>query len=124
MTNPGWLKAAAVRSGQEAWTLGHVFERYRKLEGRSSEELAADVGCSPRVLLWLSLCRRPAGEDFAAQVRALSERFGVEAHRLAAVLRRVEVRDALAARPVEDAAHDGQALQLAARDRRDDGSEP
>lgn len=110
MTNPRWLEAAARRSGHEAWTLGHVFARYRDLEERSPEALAAELGCSLEVLHWLSLCRRPDAERFSEDVLAIARRFEVDAHRLVEVIRRVEVMDAFAS-PSEDS------LLLAARDR-------
>ena len=112
MTNPDWLKTAARRSAQEAWTLGQVFERYRELKSRSEEGLAVELGCSLEVLHWLSLCRRPTGEAFTEQVSAIAKRFAVQSIRLIAVLRCVEVMDALSARQ--------ELLLLAARDRSHD----
>lgn len=111
MTNPRWLEAAARRSGHEAWTLGHVFARYRDLEDGSAESLAADLGCSLEVLHWLSLCRRPDGERFSEDVLAIAKRFDVEPHRLVEVIRRVEVMDDAFGPSSEDS------VLLAARDR-------
>ena len=120
MTNPEWLKAAARRSAHEAWMLGQVFEKYRELEGRSPEQLAAELDCSLEVLQWLSLCRRPEGEKFTEQVDAIVKRFALDPLRLIAVLRHVEVMDALTARPEGGAAAEGGSLLLAARDRSHD----
>ncbi|MFL5355439.1 hypothetical protein [Archangium sp.] len=120
MTNPDWLKVAARRSAHEVWTLGHVFERYRELESRSPEELAAELGCSLEVLAWLSLCRRPEGEEFTEHVDAIVKRFGLDPLRLIAVLRHVEVMDALSARPEGGEAAEGDSVLLAARDRSQD----
>ncbi len=117
MTNPDWLETAARRSAYEAWTLGHVFTRYRELEGRSHEDLAKALGCTLEVLHWLSLCRRPTGETFTEQVFVLAKRFEVDPLRLSEVLRRVEVMDALSARSDGGEATDEDTLQLAARDR-------
>jgi hypothetical protein len=117
MTNPEWLKTAARRSAHEDWMLGHVFEKYRTLEDRSPEELSAELGCSLEVLQWLSLCRRPEGEKFTEHVLAIAKRFALEPLRLVSVLRRVEVVDALSARPDGEEVADEEALQLAARDR-------
>jgi len=116
MTNPSWLEAAARRSGQEAWTLGRVFEQYRKIEECTSEALAAKLGCSLEVLGWLSLCRRPQGENFKSHVLAISKRFAVDSTRLVAVLRRVEVLEALATR-AEKGSTEEDVLLIAARDR-------
>ncbi len=120
MMNPSWLEAAALRSEEEDWTLGQVFGKYRKLEERSAEELAAELGCTPEVLRWLSLCRRPEGDQLTEQVREIVERFAVDAHRLITVLRRVDVLDALSIRPAGEAGNDEGSLVLAARDRSSD----
>jgi len=111
---------AARRSAQEAWMLGHAFARYRELEDRSPEELAAELGCTREVLHWLSLCRRPEGEAFTEQAFTIAQRFAVEPLRLVTVLRRVEVVDALAALAEGEEAADEDALLLAARDRSHD----
>ncbi|PTL82214.1 hypothetical protein [Vitiosangium sp. GDMCC 1.1324] len=118
MTNPEWLKTAVRRSAHEAWMLGHVFEKYREREGRSAEELAAELGCSLEVLQWLSLCRRPEGEKFTEHVFTIAKRFALEPLRLVAVLRRVEVMDAFAERSEGgEGPADEDSLLLAARDR-------
>lgn len=116
MTNPKWLEVAARRSGQHTWTLGYVFEQYLRHEGKSAGQLAEDLGCSPEVLPWLSLCRRPDEERFAEHLEMIEKRFGVEPFRLAAVLRRVEVLEVLPAqRDAGDDSEEGSYL-LAARD--------
>lgn len=118
MANPSWLETAARRSGQHVWTLGHVFEQYRKHEGLSPEALATQLGCSLEVLHWLSLCRRPdEGELFATHVQEVAKRFSVDPHRLAAVVRHAEVLEALSARTEGAEATSGNYLLLAARDR-------
>ncbi len=116
MANPKWLKVAARHSGQHTWTLGYVFEQYRKHEGKSAEELAADLGCSLEMLDWLSLCRRPDEEHFAEHLELIEKRFAVEPSRLAAVLRRVEVLDALPTSREEGDDVGEEAFLLAARD--------
>jgi hypothetical protein len=122
MTNPKWLKVAARCSGQHTWTLGYVFEQYRKYEGKSAEELAVDLGCPLEMLDWLSLCRRPEEETFAEHLDLIEKRFAVEPHRLAAVIRRVEVLDVLpASREGGDVGE--ETFLLAARDyTTDDGT--
>lgn len=112
MTNPKWLEAAARRSGQHTWTLGYVFEQYRKYEGKSAEALAEELGCSLETLAWLSLCRRPDEALFAEHLEMIEKRFAVEPHRLAAVVRRVEVLDVLPASQEEGE----EPFLLAARD--------
>lgn len=120
MTNPEWLTIAAQRSVQYTWTLGYVFAQYMKYEGKSAEDLATELGCSMDVLDWLSVCRRPAEEHFAEHLRLIEQRYAVNARRLAAVLRRVEVLDVL-----PEGEGDGpvvrRSLLLAARDHSKDG---
>ena len=120
MTNPKWLKVAAQRSVRHTWSLGYVFARYQKYEGKSAEDLTAELGCSREVFDWLSVCRRPAEERFAEHLRLLETRFSVEPRRLAAVLRRVEVLDVLP--PDEEGMEEGleESPLLAARDHPDD----
>ncbi|MCY1074748.1 hypothetical protein [Archangium lansingense] len=120
MTNPKWLEVVARHSGQYTWTLGYVFEQYRKYEGKSAEALAEDLGCSLETLDWLSLCRRPDEDRFAEHLDIIEKRFAVEAHRLADVLRTVEVLDVL---PAEREGGDGEgaaSFLLAARDHSSD----
>lgn len=120
MSNPDWLERAALRSQEETWMLGHTFERYRELEGRSMEELARELGCTLEVLHWLSLCRKPQGQDFNTQASVIAKRFGVELLPLVQVLRRVEVMDALSRRDTSGQGTEEHSLQLAARDRAED----
>jgi len=120
MTGPDWLKRAAQRSAEEAWMLGRVLERYRELEGCSSEQLATALGCTAEALPWLALCRRPEGEAFMEQVLVIAKRFALDPLRLSAVLRRVEVLDALGTRRDGGEAADADSLLLAARDRPED----
>lgn len=120
MSNPDWLERAARRSQGETWMLGHTFERYQQLEGRSREELAKELGCTLDVLHWMSLCRRPAGQGFDEQVSAIAKRFEVELLLLVQVLRRVEVMDAHFARQREGEGEAAHPIQLAARDRSED----
>ncbi|QRN97339.1 hypothetical protein JRI60_51800 [Archangium violaceum] len=115
MTNPKWLKVAAQRSGQRTWTLGYVFEQYRKYEDKSVEELAAELDCSLEVLDWLSLCRRPDKERFTEHLDVIAKRFAVNPYRLAAVIRHVEVLDVFPASK-EDGEVGEDAFLLAARD--------
>ena len=113
MTIPNWLTRAASRSAEHAWTFGTVIATYCELEGTTREGVASGLGCSREVLMWLSLCRRPAGEGFRDQIQQLAERFDVDPAKLAAIVRRV---DAVAALRSVSATAD-QPMLLAARDR-------
>ena len=117
MTNPKWLAVAARRSGEHTWSLGYVFARYQKHEGKTREELAAELKCSMDVLDWLSLCRRPDEARFAEQLHLIEKRFAVDSERLACVLRHVNVSDDT---PEEGEGAREQLFQLAARDQSDD----
>src|ERR1044071_3969648 len=97
MTTPEWLKVAAQRSAQDPASLGYIFEQYRMHEGKSAEELAAMLGCSLEGREGLSPCRPPEQQRFAEHLRMIEKRFAVDARRLAAVLRRVEVLGVLPA---------------------------
>lgn len=120
MSNPDWLERAARRSQGEAWMLGHTFERYQQLEGRTQEELARELGCTLDVLHWMSLCRRPEGQAFDEQAFAIAKRFEVDLLPLVQVLRRVEVMDAPSIRMRDEAGKTAHSIQLAARDRSED----
>ncbi|MFE8595441.1 hypothetical protein [Archangium violaceum] len=123
MTNPKWLQVAARSSGQHTWTLGYVFEKYREYEGKSAEALAEELGCSLETLAWLSLCRRPSEERFAEHLEEIGKRFEVEPHRLAAVIRHVEVLDELPPRRDANEEEGEDSFLLAARDYTDEDDE-
>ena len=89
MTAPAWLEAAAARSAQEDWTLGHAVEQYRKQRLLSREGLASELGCPVETLHLLSLCRRPKGPERAQQLAAIAARFRVSAEKLELLLGKV-----------------------------------
>ena len=122
MTQPSWLKTAARRSAEHAWTLGHVFEQYRQFESKSPEELAMRLGCSLETLAWLALCRRPDEERFAEDLSVIAERFNVDPNGLAEVIRHVESLGVLSARQ-QDGNVSGMPNLLAAHDRTLDDEE-
>lgn len=113
---PSWLGHAAERARNEPWTLGRLLSRCCELEGTSDNDIATELGCTPDTLRWVYLCRAPSEEHFAEDVGRVAQRFGLEASRLAALVRRADAVAALAA-PHHDT---GDAeLLLAARDRED-----
>lgn len=116
MMNPDWLETAAERGARVPELLGSMFAWYRDLEDLSVQALAEQLGCTEATLHWMSLCRRPRSEAFAADVLRIAERFGVDPSGIFQVLRHIEVTEALITQsnsPVEPSA---RALQLAARD--------
>lgn len=117
---PSWLAHAAQRSRIEPWTVGRLLSTCNELESISDEELATELGCDPQTLHWLYLCRAPSQERFAGDIARIAQRFGLDAHRLAAVVRRAEALSALGA-----SGHDAgeRELLLAARDH-EDGEDP
>ena len=107
--------AAAARPAFLAWTLA----RFRSAERLDDDGLARWLGIDPGQVRWLGLCRRPRPERFAADTRAIAERFGVEPSRLAALIRQVEALDALGGAVDQDAG-----VLAAARDREDGAEAP
>lgn len=125
MSTPEWLARAARRSQGEPGMMGHVFEQYRQLEGRSEEQLAKELGCSLDALRWMALCRRPEEARFEEQSTTIATRFAVELLPLIQVLRRVEVLENIAAARAEPGSQTGAepsaTMRVAARDRGKDG---
>jgi hypothetical protein len=119
MTYPDWLKTAVRKSQEHPWTLGHIFETAHRLEGKSPEELAAELGCSRETLDWLALCRRPDEDRFAEHLRIITDRFHLEPLPLARLIRRVESLAAFTSGREEGETQQGSVL-LAARDRSGD----
>ncbi|MCP3098440.1 hypothetical protein LZ198_06060 [Myxococcus sp. K15C18031901] len=121
MSNPDWLEHAVRRGQLEPWTLAHTFERYRQLEGLSEDALARELNCTRETLHWMSLCRKPEGEDFRAQVTAVAQRHDVSPLALAKVIRHVEIMNGFAESESARAANgDTAPLRLAARENVED----
>ena len=96
MTDHGLLRRAAERAGERHFFLAAALLPYARAEGLDDAGLAEHLGCTPGDLPALLLCRRPEGEGamFRADVEAIAERFGLDAARLARVVR---LADALVA---------------------------
>ncbi|WNG20001.1 hypothetical protein [Cystobacter fuscus] len=121
MTQPEWLKPAVRKSQEHVWTLGYIFEMAHRLEGKSPEELAAELGCSLETLDWLALCRRPEEDRFAEHLCLITDRFNLAPLPLVRLIRRVESLDAFS-KHKDQVSSNGSTL-LAARDRSDDDGE-
>jgi hypothetical protein len=114
-----WEQRAALRAAQEVWSLGFVLKAYQELEEKNELQVATDLGCTTDMYHLLSLCRRPRPGRFAEDVDRISQRFGIDRNRLAAVIRRAEVLG-----NISRSQADGQAdALLAARDRADPGDD-
>ena len=116
MATPSWLSRAAARSLDHPWTFGAVVAAYCEIERCSAADVAARLECTPETLMWISLCRRPGGDEFASQLMIIAARFGVPVQELAAIVRRVDAFSALRS----DEEHAEPHL-IAARDRLDGG---
>ncbi|HEX2094532.1 MAG TPA: hypothetical protein VHG28_19160 [Longimicrobiaceae bacterium] len=114
MREPGvdLLQRAAERAAERPAYLGWVLSRYLDLEGLDWPAVAAALGRSVDFAP-LALCLRPRPDHFAADVRAVAERFDLDAGALARIVRTVDAVDAMA----REAPQDRGAL-LAARERR------
>ena len=84
------LRRAAERVGERAFFLASVLLPHARAEGLDDAGLARYLGCEVAELPALLLCRRPAGETFQADVRRIADRFGLDAARLAEILRLAE----------------------------------
>ncbi len=111
---PRWLEQAARRGSERPWTLGAALDEYCRNEELTREQLSSLLGCSLDSLAWLSLCRRPAPEQFAEDISKIAERFEIDASKLAQIVRRV---DAIAVLRRAINAQEEDPLLLAARDR-------
>ncbi|RKH58224.1 hypothetical protein D7V93_17125 [Corallococcus llansteffanensis] len=112
------MKRAAKRSTTEPGLLGQVFATYQTLEHCSLEALADELGCDEQTLQMLALCRKPAGEAFAEQVKVICERFGLAPRPLVNMLRQVDIMGGMETHAANDSGRSVARLQLAARDRK------
>jgi hypothetical protein len=82
------LRRAAERAAGRPFFLASLLLPYAAAEGLDDAGLAARLGCAPGDLARLLFCRRPReAPDFRADVERIAEAFGLEAGRLATVLR-------------------------------------
>ena len=118
MATPSWLTRAAARGADHPWMFGAIVAAYCDIERCSTDDVAARLDCTTDTLMWISLCRRPARDQFADQIQSIATRFNVSARELAAIVRRVDAIVAL--RSSDESAQE----LIAARDRaHDDGKE-
>lgn len=115
------LRRAAERAGQHPFYLASSLLAYARAERLDDAGLAACAGCDVDSLPALLLCRRPSGEGsvFRADVEAIADRFGLDAQRLAKLLRAADALVALGGAATDHAG----GLLAAARDRATDEGE-
>jgi hypothetical protein len=109
------IDALAARVQSDELFLASALENYRKSEGLDRDGLAAALGCPPRMLGPVGLCRRPREERFFADIEHIADRFALDADALAEMVRRANSLTAL--RREEHVADNGSLM--AARDRED-----
>jgi hypothetical protein len=90
---PDPLEMLAARAEQEPFFLAALLASYMRCDGINETELAAGLGCRREDLLMLKLCRAPRSEGpgFREDIDGISERFALDAERLAAVVKRGRV---------------------------------
>ena len=119
------LRYAARKAAQNSFFLSEYLNEFRIIQGMAEDELARFLGCSPRLLPKLALCRRPDTESprFRSDVEQIAVAFDVLPSRLVQLIREVDIVKALAkGKPKWQEAPEG--LLAVARDDEDSQSEP
>jgi ribosomal protein L12E/L44/L45/RPP1/RPP2 len=119
------LAWAASRAAKWPHLLSSVIERYRRAHGLSDEQLCDMLGCDLDTLNRVRLCARPDPDSaaFAIDIQRIAGRFGVNVGVLTAIVREVDVVEALkqAGQVAAPFASSGMPEMLkAARDREQD----
>lgn len=96
MTDSELLRRAAERAAGRPFFLASALLPYARAEGLDDDALAEQLGCPPGELPAILLCRRPSGEGsmFRADVKAIADRFRLDATRLARMLRAADSLEA------------------------------
>jgi hypothetical protein len=107
------LEALARRVEKDPLFLAGLLVEYAGSESLDDIGLAAALGCEPEALTAIRLCRapRPDRAGFRQDVDEIAARFGLDADRLTAVVRRGETL-----RRLRSAAPSGHGFLAAARD--------
>jgi hypothetical protein len=87
MTQP--LKRLAEHIAEDPFFLAPVLRSCAESEGLDEAALAARLACSAETLTLLKLCRNPSPQppQFWQDIQQIAEHFGVDAERLAEVVR-------------------------------------
>ncbi|MCI0704341.1 MAG: hypothetical protein L0241_25055 [Planctomycetia bacterium] len=108
------LERLAKRASTDPFFLGFRLAEFADVEQFDDAALAARLDCDVNTLTHLRLCRAPRVDDptaFREDVMCIAHKFGLDAHKLAAVAKR-----ALATIQRETASADTPGVMLAARD--------
>ena len=91
------LARAAARAATDRFFVASALAVYRGLVGFDEAQLAAWLSCAVEQVPRLALCRRPDGESamFAEETQRIAEFAGVDAVRLANLLRAADNLDVL-----------------------------
>lgn len=115
------LRWAAKRTAEEPRLLGYELSEYRTFNDATEDDLAAALECSRDALVCLALCRRPDSNapSFRVDVEQIALHCGVNAQKLAALLREVDSLRAIRQVPIPPHLAAPQlGLLAAARDRK------
>ena len=121
MFEPDILRWAAKRAAEQPSLLGYELREYRALNNATDSDLADALGCSQESLVCLALCRRPnpSTPSFRADVEQIALHCGVNAQKLAGLLREVDSLRAIRQTPFPPPLAASQSgLLVAARDRK------
>lgn len=97
MLSPEELARLAARFRQERPFVGWAIARYAESENLDLPSIQKALKISEADFYWLHLCKRPRADRFAEDVRTIADYTGVDAGVLAAIARRADVLETLAA---------------------------
>lgn len=121
MSDRDIVRWAAKHAAEQPFLLAFDLRQYQELTGASERDLASALECSSDALACLALCRRPdpSGPSFRAAVEKIASHCGVNAHKLAALLREIDSVGTIRDMPLPDQVAPTQpGLLAAARDRK------
>jgi hypothetical protein len=115
------LKWATMRTADQPFFLGYDLNEYRIIHDATEDDLASLLDCPRNALVCLSLCRRPyaSGPSFRRDVEQIASHCGVNAQRLAKLIREVDsLRTMREVDMPEQIGHSVPGLLAAARERK------
>ncbi|MGH9822143.1 MAG: hypothetical protein ACREDR_02630 [Blastocatellia bacterium] len=120
------LAGLAKRLESDRDFMAYVLAAYRRQEGLSEKELAAEFGVLPPLLVRLALCKRPTAgtPNFAKDIRRLADATLIDEAILANVLNQIEIVERLSDASGSDRKSSPlEGLLAAARDRTEKDTE-